>query len=51
MFKSRSDRETVDAWVNSQEVCPTRKQTKRQFPNINQKHIRASIQSRKDRES
>jgi len=50
MFDSREQRNQVQAWVDAQPECPTRKQAKRQFPGVDQKHIRAAIQSRKDRE-
>lgn len=50
MYESRSQRQAVDRWVNAQDKCPTRKQAKREFPDVDQKHIRAAIQSRKDRE-
>lgn len=50
MYESRSQRQAVDRWVNAQDKCPNRKQVKREFPDVDQKHIRAAIQSRKDRE-
>jgi hypothetical protein len=50
VYDSRRQRQQVEAWVNAQEECPGRKQVKQQFPNVDQKHIRSAIQSRKDRE-
>ncbi len=50
MFDRREQRNRVQAWVDTQPECPNRKQAKRQFPNVDQKHLRAAIQSRKDRE-
>lgn len=50
MFDSRSQRHLVEEWVNAQPACPSRKEAQREFPEVPQKHIRAAIQSRKDRE-
>lgn len=50
MYESRDQRQAVAAWVDAQAECPSRKQAKRQFPNVDQKHIRAAIQSRRDRD-
>lgn len=51
MFDSRSQRNLVKEWVDAQPVCPSRKETQNHFPAIPQKHIRALVQSRKDREA
>lgn len=50
MYESRDQRAQVEAWINAQPTCPTRKQTQRQFPDVLQKHVRAALQSRKDRD-
>lgn len=50
MYESREQRQEVQEWVDAQPECPSRKQVKRQFPKVDQKHIRAAIQSRKDRD-
>ena len=50
MYESREQRNRVQAWVDALPECPSRKQVKRQFPNVDQKHIRSAIQSRRDRE-
>lgn len=50
MYDSRDQRKTVESWVNTQEKCPSRKETRRAFPHIDMKHIRSAIQSRKDKE-
>ena len=47
---SRDQRKRVEEWVNAQSACPSRKEAQRAFPDIPQKHIRAAIQSRKDRD-
>lgn len=49
MFDSRNQRQLVQEWVDAQAKCPSRKEAQRHFPNIPLKHIRAAIQSRKDR--
>ena len=41
----------VEEWVRTQPECPSRKEAQKQFPTVPQKHIRAAIQSRKDKES
>jgi len=51
MFDSRNQKEQVKRWVDAQPECPNRKAVKRQFPDVDQKHIRSAIQSRKDREA
>lgn len=50
MNDSRKQRQQVEDWVNAQPEFPGRKQAKQHFPNVDQKHIRSAIQSRKDRE-
>lgn len=50
MYDSRTQRNQVQEWVDAQPECPTRKQVKKRFPDVDQKHIRPAIQSRKDRE-
>ena len=50
MFESRTLRLVVKKWVDTQEVCPTRKQTIKHFPNVPQRVIRALLQARKDRD-
>ena len=50
MFDSRDQRDRVRAWVDAQPECPSRKQARRQFPDVDVKHVRSAIQSRKDRE-
>ena len=50
MYDSRKQRKQVEAWINAQPECPTRKQVKQQFPQVDQKHIRSALQSRQDRE-
>ncbi len=50
MYESRGQRNRIRDWVNAQPECPSRKQAKKQFPGVEQKHIRAALQSRKDRE-
>lgn len=50
MYESRSKRNAVEAWVDAQPTCPTRKQTRAQFPDVEQKHVRAALQARQDRE-
>ena len=47
---SRDQRKRVEKWVNAQPECPSRKEVKREFPDVDQKHIRAAVQSRKDRD-
>lgn len=49
MFDSRQRRQEVQEWVDAQPECPTRKEAQRRFPETPLKHIRAAIQSRKDR--
>jgi uncharacterized protein (DUF433 family) len=50
VFANRQERKRVETWVNAQETCPSRKEIKRAFPEADLKHIRAALQSRKDRE-
>jgi len=50
VYESRDQRLAVAKWVDAQPSCPTRKQAKRQFPDVDQRHIRSALQSRKDRE-
>jgi hypothetical protein len=50
VFESREDRKRVEAWVNAQEKCPTRKEVKKQFPAVAMKHIRSALQARVDRD-
>ena len=50
MYESRDQRLAVAKWVDAQPSCPTRKQIKRQFPDVDQRHIRSALQSRQDRE-
>lgn len=50
MFESREDRKRVEAWINAQEKCPTRKEVKKQFPDVAMKHIRSALQARVDRD-
>jgi len=50
VYESRDQRARVEEWINAQPTCPSRKQTQRQFPDVLQKHIRAALQSRKDRD-
>ena len=50
MFVVRELKKQVEAWVDAQPTCPSRKQAQKQFPKAPQKLIRAVIQSRKDRE-
>ena len=47
---NREQRNRVEEWVNAQPKCPSRKEVKREFPDVDQKHIRSAVQSRKDRE-
>jgi uncharacterized protein (DUF433 family) len=49
MFESRDLKIEVREWVLSQPKCPSRKEVKKVFPEVPLKHIRAAIQSRKDR--
>lgn len=50
MYESRDQRQEVQDWVDAQSECPSRKETQRRFPEIPIKHVRAAIQSRKDRD-
>ena len=49
MFEARDLKIEVREWVMAQKTCPTRKEVRKVFPNVPLKHIRAAIQSRKDR--
>jgi len=51
VYESREQRNQIQEWVDSLPECPTRKQAKKKFPGMDQRHIRAAIQSRKDRET
>ncbi len=50
MYQSREQRSRVEGWIEAQATTPSRKQTQQQFPAVPQKHIRAALQSRMDRE-
>lgn len=46
----RGWRKRVEAWVDKQATCPSRKTAAKQFPEVPVKVIRAVLQSREDRE-
>jgi len=46
----RQKRWKVEKWINEQEVCPSRKEATKQFPDAPQRVVRALLQARQDRE-
>lgn len=50
MYEVRDQKKAVEQWVDSQSMCPTRKEAIAQFPDVPHRIIKSAIQSREDRE-